>query len=89
LLFLGLVSYSLYLIHNQVAGATAFAIKRLGWLGGGAASELLLLLVMVAACLLAAYVGYRWIEKPSIDLSRRVSLRPSGRLAAKSSSSCA
>jgi peptidoglycan/LPS O-acetylase OafA/YrhL len=88
LLFLGLVSYSLYLIHNQVAGATAFAIRRVGGVGIGVASELVLLLAMVGACLLAAYVGYRWVEKPSIDLSRRVSLRPSRRAAA-AASSCA
>jgi peptidoglycan/LPS O-acetylase OafA/YrhL len=74
--FLGLVSYSLYLIHNQVAGATAFAIRRIVTFGPGAGSEFLLLLAMLTACLAAAYASYRLVEKPSIDLSRRVSLNP-------------
>jgi peptidoglycan/LPS O-acetylase OafA/YrhL len=71
--FLGLVSYSLYLIHNQITGATAFALKR--FVGNGAVTELGLLAAIIVACLLVAALGHRLVERPSIEWSRRVSLR--------------
>jgi peptidoglycan/LPS O-acetylase OafA/YrhL len=75
--FLGLISYSLYLTHNQVTGATTFALKR--FLGGSALTELGLLAAIILACLLVATLGHRLVERPSIEWSRRVSLKGRGR----------
>ena len=80
--FLGLVSYSLYLTHNQTTGATAFVLKRFA--GSGAGAELGLLAVIVAASLVVAWIGYRLVEKPSMALSRKVSLGAQVRDSARS-----
>ncbi len=77
--FLGLISYSLYLIHNQVTGATTFALKR--FLGGSAIAEFGLLAAVVAACLLFAALAHWLVERPSVEWSRRVSLKARGRTA--------
>ena len=74
--FLGLVSYSLYLTHNQVSGAVAFVMKR--FVPANAGGELGLLIAMIAACLVVAYLGYRLVERPSIVWSRGVALRRAG-----------
>ena len=70
--FLGLVSYSLYLTHNQTTGATAFALKRLA--GTSAMNELALLLAIVMSSLFVAWIAYSLVERPSTALSRMVSL---------------
>jgi peptidoglycan/LPS O-acetylase OafA/YrhL len=70
--FLGLVSYSLYLTHNQTTGATAFVLKRLA--GASAMNELALLAVIVMTSLVVAWIGYSLVERPSTALSRKVSL---------------
>lgn len=71
--WLGLVSYSLYLTHNQVTGATAFVLRR--WLPTTPAAEALLLAGVVAASLGVAALGWALVERPSMALSRRISLR--------------
>lgn len=71
--YLGLISYSLYLTHNQITGATKFALARL--LSSTAASELALLVAIIVACLVFATLGHRWVERPSIAWSRRVSFK--------------
>ena len=70
---LGVVSYSLYLTHNQITGAVAFVLKP--WLSGSASTEAALLLAIIAACLLAAGIGYFTIERPSIRFSRTIKIR--------------
>jgi len=69
-LFLGTVSYSLYLTHNPVTGATFFITDKLHvpeWLG---------LIVCVAACIGFAAVFWWIIERPTMNLAKRVKLRP-------------
>jgi len=68
--FIGLVSYSLYLTHNQVSGAGFFLMKKL--LGTSPAAEVLALGVVIAACLAVSYVMWRFVERPCHVLSRRV-----------------
>jgi peptidoglycan/LPS O-acetylase OafA/YrhL len=70
--FLGVVSYSLYLTHNQITGATAFLLKR--FVAAGVLAELALLAAIVAVCLVFAALAQRLVERPSIGWSRRVSL---------------
>jgi len=69
--YLGLVSYSLYLTHNQITGATQFALKR--FVAPAATAELALLVSIITACLLFASLLYWRVELPSIAWSRRVS----------------
>ena len=70
--FLGLVSYSLYLFHNQVSGGTDFMLKRA--LPGSVTADLIRLMIILIACVVIAYMAYKFVEQPSIDLSRRVRL---------------
>ena len=70
--YLGLVSYSLYLTHNQITGATQFALKR--FMAPTALAELALLVAIIVACVLFAAVCHWLVERPSMAWSRRVPL---------------
>ncbi len=71
--FLGTISYSLYLLHNPLTGATFNLSYRVlpHTLWGELASFVLVLMV----CLLVSYLAYRLVEKPSIRWSRLVAVR--------------
>lgn len=71
--WLGVVSYSLYLLHNPVVGASANVSKR--FLPQSILGEMLTLLLVMSACLLTAYFSYLVIERPSIRLSHMVKLK--------------
>ena len=78
--FLGLVSYSLYLIHNPITGASFYVMKK--QLGKSAASEGWMLVMAVVGCIALAYLMTRLIERPFLQLARTVSLtaeRPKSR----------
>jgi peptidoglycan/LPS O-acetylase OafA/YrhL len=68
--FLGLVSYSLYLIHNPITGATF----RIGYMltGRSVWSEALWLVLALVACIAAATIMWRLVESPSMQLARMV-----------------
>lgn len=66
LLFLGLVSYSLYLTHNSITGASFFVLKKIGF------SEWASLPITMAACLFVAFAMWVLIERPAIEFSRRI-----------------
>ena len=67
--FLGRISYSLYLCHPIIGwSAQSLALRYLNQWGA--------LSVGLAASLLSAWLAYRFIERPSINLSHRVSLGP-------------
>jgi len=61
LMFLGDISYSLYLIHVPVGGRVVNLGERLG---GGVGTKLAVLTVALAVTLVAAYLMYRLVEKP-------------------------
>ena len=67
--FLGTVSYSLYLTHNPVSGASFFLLDKIG------APQWAALLLTLAACVIAAYAFWWLIERPSMNLAHRVSLQ--------------
>jgi peptidoglycan/LPS O-acetylase OafA/YrhL len=71
--FLGLVSYSLYLIHNPITGATF----RIGYMLTGRSiwSEALWLVLALVACIAAATTMWWLIERPSLQLARMVKLK--------------
>jgi peptidoglycan/LPS O-acetylase OafA/YrhL len=72
--FLGMISYSLYLLHNSITGAvfrvfTHFGTETLLWNLVGVA-------VALAACITCAWMAYRLIEKPAIAWSHAIKLKP-------------
>lgn len=71
--WLGVVSYSLYLLHNPVTGASANIVKRIA--PAGVAGELMTVTISMMACLVAAQLSYLIIERPSIRLSHWVKLK--------------
>ncbi len=74
--FLGLISYSLYLIHNLVTGA-AF---RIGFIltGRSVFTEVLWWVGSLAACTLFATAMWWTIERPSTVWARKVRLSVNG-----------
>jgi peptidoglycan/LPS O-acetylase OafA/YrhL len=71
--FLGAISYSLYLIHNPVTGASF----RVGYMltGDTMMTEVLWSAGAVCACVVFSACVYYLIEKPSMRLARMVDLR--------------
>lgn len=68
--FLGLISYSLYLIHNTLLGIIARAVRKL--IPFSVYSDLAVLISCVGLCILCAYLMYLLIEKPVIKLSQMI-----------------
>jgi peptidoglycan/LPS O-acetylase OafA/YrhL len=71
--FLGMISYSLYLLHNPITGATF----RVGFIltGRSIVTEAIWWGVSICACIAAATALYYAVEKPSIRLSRAIGAR--------------
>ncbi len=74
--FLGLISYSLYLIHNNVIGAAFFTTRAV--LSPGLAQEFIGAVLALSATLFTCWLMYLFVEKPAIGWSRRISTRPAG-----------
>ncbi len=73
--WVGTVSYSLYVTHQALASAgenVARLALRLndGWVGQVVAN--LVPFGTLAACFMAAWALYRWVEKPTFELSKRL-----------------
>jgi peptidoglycan/LPS O-acetylase OafA/YrhL len=70
--FLGTVSYSLYLIHNPITGASF----RAGYIltGDSLLTEIFWTLATVGICIFCSAIMYYLVEKPSIKLSRMIDL---------------
>jgi peptidoglycan/LPS O-acetylase OafA/YrhL len=77
LLFLGRISYSLYLLHWAVL--TFFAPRLVD---GSMRGNLALLLVVVPVAIALSVPAYRWVERPSIALGNRLCRRIARRLGA-------
>lgn len=69
LLFLGTVSYSLYLTHNPITGASFFILAKLG------VPEWAALAVTIATCIIGAGLFWFAIERPTMKLAHRIKLR--------------
>jgi peptidoglycan/LPS O-acetylase OafA/YrhL len=69
LLFLGAVSYSLYLTHNPVAGASFFLASRFGL------SQLSGLIIALTACLAVSSAFWWLIERPTMSLARKIRMQ--------------
>lgn len=71
---LGLISYSLYLLHSPITGASANLIRR--FLPINISTDLIVMFVAIINSLIAAWLAYIIIEKPSINWSHLSSLSP-------------
>ena len=67
--FLGLVSYSLYLLHNEISGAAFFVLYKV--LGHTLITEVLGLVGICSLCIACATAAYWLLEKPSIGWSQQ------------------
>lgn len=68
MLFLGKISYSLYLTHAILIGGFGALLPKLG-----CASPVMIAAFSLAACMVAAVAFWRLVEEPSMRLSRSVS----------------
>jgi peptidoglycan/LPS O-acetylase OafA/YrhL len=70
---LGLISYSLYLLHNPITGASF----RVGYMltGHSPLWEALWWIASIAACIIFAAGAWWLIERPSMNLARKISLK--------------
>jgi len=67
---LGLISYSLYLIHNNLLGIVARLIRKT--LNAGVVADLIVAILCILTCLISAFLMYMYIEKPVIKLSQKI-----------------
>ena len=71
--WLGMISYSLYLSHNIVAGSAYWALGTL--MPGGVAAESIQLGLVTALSLLFAYALWWLVERPAHDFAKHVGAR--------------
>lgn len=71
--FLGKISYSFYLTHTPIYGATFFVANKL--FKSGVISEILCLTIGLIACILFATLMWQLIEKPSIHFTKKIKLQ--------------
>jgi peptidoglycan/LPS O-acetylase OafA/YrhL len=72
--FFGRISYSLYLVHAVVGGKAIKLGARV--LGASPAAAVVLFFFGLAVSVAAAYVFYRLIERPSVELTKRLKRKP-------------
>jgi peptidoglycan/LPS O-acetylase OafA/YrhL len=70
---LGAISYSLYLLHNPVTGAVFRIGKMLG--PHSVTWDALWWVLSIIGCIVCASVSWYLIERPSVNLSRKIALR--------------
>ena len=75
--FIGLVSYSLYLLHNPLTGMSYRVVNRL-LPGGGPGVEIAGACMTVAVCLGAAWLCFLAVERPGIRLAHAIRLSRPG-----------
>jgi peptidoglycan/LPS O-acetylase OafA/YrhL len=73
--FFGKISYSFYLTHNPIYGATVFIADKL--FKPSPMSELFGLIIGLITCTTFATIMWQLIEKPSIYLTKKIKLQPS------------
>jgi len=72
--FLGAISYSLYLYHASVAWRVVSLVQHFAGMSLTPMVGILTWLAAVGIAIAAGYVGWRLIERPSMQLARRVTL---------------
>lgn len=69
--FLGTISYSLYLLHNPISGATGFLGRKL--VGSGVWADVAVLIMIVAASIIAAFCLWLAVERPTQRFAKTLS----------------
>ncbi len=64
---LGLISYSLYLLHGPVTGSVANLIRR--FFSDSIVTDMIVAVITVIASVIAGWLAFQYIEKPSISWS--------------------
>ncbi|MGJ8592095.1 MAG: acyltransferase family protein [Aquaticitalea sp.] len=72
LIFFGHISYSLYLLHVPIGGRVINISRRFAL---GVPGKVLVIFIAMVTSIIAAYLFYRIIEKPSHRLSRKLKLK--------------
>lgn len=72
--FLGAISYSLYLYHASVGWRVVSLVQHYAGMSLSPVAGFATMAVAVGAAIAVGYVGWRWIERPSMQFSRRVTL---------------
>lgn len=67
---LGLISYSLYLIHNSITGVSARIIRN--FFAVGVLTDILIVGFTIVCCIALSYLMYMIIEKPVIKISQKI-----------------
>ncbi|MFY8201788.1 MAG: acyltransferase family protein [Pirellula staleyi] len=70
--FLGTISYSLYLTHNPISGASFFVLRKR--FGHTALSEFCMLIAVIIICVVLATLTWLAIERPFMRFAQRVKL---------------
>jgi len=73
--FLGSISYSLYLVHVPIGGRVVNLAKRFG---DGALYEVAIVALALSASLIAAMLLHRFVEAPATMASRKIGRRRAG-----------
>ncbi len=73
--FIGLISYSLYLLHNPLTGAISWVVHRL--ITAGVVADSLTLALTIVTCILISWLAFLIIERPSIKWSHMISMKKS------------
>ena len=71
--FLALISYSLYLLHNPITGASFNITNRL--FSTDLTREIVGMSIALVACLVVSYLSFLMIERSSINWSHKITLR--------------
>lgn len=77
LLFLGTISYSLYLTHNPITGASFFLLDKLG------VPQWAALLASLGLCVIVSGLFWIIIERPTMRLAHKIKLPPFGAVTLK------
>lgn len=67
--YLGRISYSLYLLHPMVIGLTFYLLGDFSYTGTG---FYIVILCVVVASIVCADLSYRYIEKPAVDIGYKL-----------------
>jgi peptidoglycan/LPS O-acetylase OafA/YrhL len=70
--FLGLISFSLYLFHNQITGSASRVFRKI--VSNSVVGDSLMLVVIVSFCIFLSWIAYLLLEKPSIAWSKKIKI---------------
>jgi peptidoglycan/LPS O-acetylase OafA/YrhL len=69
--FLGKLSYGIYMYHMLTIYFTLIAFDMLGWGDNSFLYNSVLYAVVTGLTILAAYVSYRWLEQPFLNMKKK------------------